>query len=75
MSALADEVRIRRRLPSRAVRRAIREEAGVSQARLAAELGVHPVTVARWELGSRKPSRRHEAAYLAVLDELKASAS
>jgi DNA-binding transcriptional regulator YiaG len=50
--------------------RAIRESAGVSQARLAAELGVHRMTVVRWESGARSPRSDQRAAYAALLAEL-----
>jgi DNA-binding transcriptional regulator YiaG len=73
VSALLDEVHTRRQLPSRALARAIREEACVSQARLAAALGVHPVTVARWELGLRHPRGQTLAAYVRLLAELRES--
>ena len=49
MSLLLENVRKARRLPSPAMRKAIRREAGVSQTRMAAELRVDRVTVARWE--------------------------
>jgi DNA-binding transcriptional regulator YiaG len=59
------------RLPSPAMCRAIRLAAGVSQERIARELGVHRVTVARWELGARRPRTRRAAAYAALLEELR----
>ena len=71
MSKLIEEVRTTRQLPSRAVARAIREDAGISQKRLAEELGVHPVTVARWELGTRRPGARVKVAYVELLDALR----
>ena len=49
MSGLVAEVREAQSLPAPDVARAIREAAQVSQARLAGELGVHELTVARWE--------------------------
>jgi DNA-binding XRE family transcriptional regulator len=45
---LIEEVRARR-LPSAKTRKAIRIAAGVSQVRMAAELGVHRTTLIRWE--------------------------
>ncbi len=71
MSQLTDEVRRARSLPGPALARAIREAAGVSQVRLAAELGVHRVTVVRWETGERAPSGRLRAAYATLLAELR----
>jgi DNA-binding transcriptional regulator YiaG len=70
MNKLTREALTARRLPSPALARAIRNEAGVSQARLAEELGVHRVTVARWEIGSRRPRGRLRLAYVDVLEEL-----
>jgi DNA-binding transcriptional regulator YiaG len=75
MSVLLEEVRVRRQFPSRAVARAIREEAGVSQRRLAEELGVHPVTVARWELGQRRPRGPVLTAYIELLRQLQGQSS
>ena len=46
--------------------RTLREQAGLSQARLAALLGVAPNTVARWERGERKPPPYVEAAITAL---------
>ena len=66
MSQLIDEVRRARSLPRPAMARAIRESAGVSQARLAAELGVHRMTVARWESGARSPRSDQRTAYAAL---------
>jgi transcriptional regulator with XRE-family HTH domain len=73
VSGLLDEVCIRRQLPSRALARAIRMEAGISQATLAHAIGVHPVTVTRWELGTRRPRGRILVAYVEALNELRAS--
>lgn len=56
MSVLLEEVRKAKRLPSPQMRKSIRVEAGISQTRMAAELGVDRVTVARWETpGDRTP--------------------
>jgi DNA-binding transcriptional regulator YiaG len=66
------EVRESRRVPTPALARAIREEAGVSQARLAEELGVQRVTVTRWETGLRRPRGRLRAAYGRLLAQLQA---
>jgi transcriptional regulator with XRE-family HTH domain len=53
--ALIAEVRALRRLPTPSKARAIRQAAGISQARLAEHLGVDRVTVTRWERGLRRP--------------------
>jgi transcriptional regulator with XRE-family HTH domain len=56
MSQIVEEVRLARRLPSPRMRKQIRVDAGVSQTRMAAELGVDRVTLARWETpGDRTP--------------------
>jgi len=72
MSALADEVRRERLLPAPRVLKLIRQAAGVSQARVARELGVGRVSVARYELGQRKPRGDLLARYLVLLEELQA---
>ena len=74
MSALLEEMRARPRPPIPEVARAIRRAAGVSQSRLAAELGVHPVTVARWEGGTRRPQGETLRAWVDLLDQLREAA-
>jgi DNA-binding XRE family transcriptional regulator len=71
---LIEEVRARQ-LPAAKVRRAIRLAAGVSQVRMAAELGVHRLTFVRWENGSIEPrgdNREHYARLLAELQQVSA---
>ena len=58
-------------MPSPTTARLIREAAGVSRARLAREIGVHPVTLGRWEDGRFRPSGAQRVAYLALLEQLK----
>lgn len=70
MSDLLAEVRESLSLPRPAVRREIRDAAGVSQARLAGELGVHVLTVHRWETGTREPRGALRLAYARLLREL-----
>lgn len=67
---LLDEVRRSRRLPPPPMRREIRKAANLSQARLAQELRVHRVSVARWEAGTRTPKGEMRVAYADLLDEL-----
>lgn len=67
---LLEEVRASHRMPSPAAARLIRVTAGVSQERLAAELGVHRMTVHRWEAGERKPRGHIRARYAALLQAL-----
>lgn len=71
MSGLVERARSARRLPSPAAAKAIRIDAAVSQAELAAELGVHRMTVLRWEDGSRRPRGQLLMAYVALLDQLR----
>lgn len=75
MSQLLEEVRRARTLPPPAVAAAIRRSAGVTQARLADELGVHRMTVHRWESGERHPRGTRRAAYAQLLADLQMVAS
>lgn len=70
MSTLLEEVRESLALPGPDVARQIREAAGVSQARLAGELGVHELTISRWEAGTRSPRGDLRRAYSRLLAEL-----
>lgn len=72
MSSLIAEVRAGRRLPSTEMRAAIRRSADVTQVALARELRVHPVTVARWEAGTREPRGELRRRYVELLDALRA---
>ena len=67
---LLEEVRRSRRLPPPDTARKIREAAGVTQERLAQELGVHRMTVHRWETGERTPRGLHRALYAQLLEAL-----
>jgi transcriptional regulator with XRE-family HTH domain len=71
MSQLAQEVANRRRLPPPAIASAIRREAGVTQERLARELGVSRVSISRWESGSRVPSGENRNRYADLLEEIR----
>jgi DNA-binding transcriptional regulator YiaG len=70
MSGLVAEVREALSLPTPAEARAIREAAGISQARLAKELDVHELTVHRWEAGTRTPRGERRLSYARLLREL-----
>jgi DNA-binding transcriptional regulator YiaG len=61
------------RLPSPAVRRRLREDAGLSLREVARLLEVDVMTVLRWERGSR-PRRANAVRYRALLDALEAAA-
>lgn len=71
-AAVAERVRLRRRLPSPQMRRAIRISSGLSAAELAGLMGVTRQAVSKWERGDRTPRGSHLEAYVAVLDELSA---
>jgi DNA-binding XRE family transcriptional regulator len=68
--ALIDEV-IARQLPSVRTRRAIRLAARVSQVRMAAELGVHRLTLISWENGTHEPRGESAERYAQLLNDLK----
>jgi DNA-binding transcriptional regulator YiaG len=70
MNDLVAGVREARSLPRPDEARSIREAAGVSQARLGAELGVHELTVHRWETGIHSPRGETRLAYSRLLREL-----
>jgi DNA-binding transcriptional regulator YiaG len=70
VSELVAEATLGLRLPPPGLAREIRRAAGVSRQRLADELGVHVITVARWERGTRTPRGRLRVAYSRVLAEL-----
>jgi DNA-binding transcriptional regulator YiaG len=65
-----EQARLRRELPTRRRRKAIREAVGLSQAAFARALGVDPATVCRWESGVREPRGSQLARYLEALDQL-----
>lgn len=71
MTALVEEVRLARRLPPPADRKAIRKAAGVSHGRVADELGVHRITVLKWESGDRTPRGDRLRRYVELLEALK----
>ena len=68
---LLDEVRALAALPKPAKARAIRTAVGVSQVRLAAEIGVHRVTLVRWESGEHEPRGPARIAYAQLLEQLR----
>ena len=70
MADLLTEVRESLSLPRPQVRREIREAAGIPQARLAEELGVHVLTVHRWEAGTREPRGELRLGYARLLRRL-----
>jgi len=58
------------RLPTPATCRRIREEAGVTLREAGAVLGVHPMTVLRWERGDVPPRRENAIRYRRFLRAL-----
>ena len=62
--------RLRRRLPDPALRRLIRQRAGVSQDAVAEALGIDRASVSRYESGRRTPCAAVLRRYLDVLDRL-----
>jgi transcriptional regulator with XRE-family HTH domain len=64
--------RRRRSLPDPATRRLIRVTAGVSQAELAAAIGVRGASLSRWETGRRHPRGQVRDRYAHALEELRA---
>lgn len=67
---IADQVRLRRRLPPPHMRRAIRLAAGLSAAEVAAAMGVTRQAVAAWERGRRTPRGPLLSAYIEVLEAM-----
>lgn len=70
LERLLAEAQARRELPAPAVRRLLRERAGLSQADLAQVLGVTRPAVTRWESGCRTPAGKLASDYAAVLERL-----
>jgi transcriptional regulator with XRE-family HTH domain len=69
---LLTEARRRRSLPPAAIRRHLRERAGLSQAEVATVLGVLRPTVTRYESGQREPRGSVRLAYVDLLERLAA---
>jgi DNA-binding XRE family transcriptional regulator len=68
--ALVERVRAAQ-LPPPVERQRIRRAARASLSAVAAELGVSPMTVLRWERGESDPRLDHAAAYGALLASLR----
>jgi len=71
MSTAIDLVRVRR-MAATGVARQIRMEAGLSQAEIADAVGIHRVTLFKWENGKQRPKGPRALRYAEVLDELAA---
>ena len=70
LSQFLEQARQRRSLPPPAVRRVLREQAGLSQHDVALALGIDRATVSRYESGQRAPRRRLVARYISLLARL-----
>jgi len=64
--------RFRRTLPDPALRRLLRERAGLSQDDVASVLGVSRPAITRWETGKRTPRGPLLTQYVELLDRLAA---
>jgi DNA-binding transcriptional regulator YiaG len=69
--ALLGQLRAQRGLPPPNERRRIREAARVSHRQLGDAIGVAPMTIWRWEAGTRPRDPNHLHAYGRLLDELR----
>jgi DNA-binding transcriptional regulator YiaG len=70
LDQLLADANAQRSLPEPAVRRVVRQRAGLSQGDVARVLGVNRVSVTRWESGAREPRRSNAVSYAALLDRL-----
>src|SRR5215210_2934734 len=61
-------------LPEPALRRRLREEAGITQTDLATAIGVSRVTISRYESGRRRPRGKALLDYISLLSSLNPSA-
>jgi DNA-binding transcriptional regulator YiaG len=73
LDELLAQSRFRRSLPDPAVRRLLRERAGLSQDEVASVLGVSRPAVTRWETGKRTPRGLMLTQYVELLDRLAAA--
>jgi len=75
MTALLQEARASALCPAPRVARRIRQTAGLTQQRLADELGVHVATLARWEAGTNQPRGATRSRYSTLLRQLEQAIS
>jgi transcriptional regulator with XRE-family HTH domain len=71
---LVQEVEARRDLPPPRMRKAIRQGAGVSRARLGDVVGVSEASIGFYEAGTRNPSGEHLCLYAEALESLRNAA-
>lgn len=67
---LISKMRLKRAFPSPAVRRHLRQRAGLTQQDIAKVLGTDRASVARYELGTREPRGEILKRYSELLDAL-----
>jgi transcriptional regulator with XRE-family HTH domain len=72
LEKLLADARAARSLPDPALRRLLRERAGLTQGQLASAVGVSRPSVTRWESGIRSPRAPARARYVEVLERLAA---
>lgn len=60
-----------RLLPPPESARALRSDAGLTQAQMASALGVDRATISRWESGSVRPRSSHRVTYADLLSQLR----
>ena len=72
---LASEIQSLRKLPPPEIRRAIREQAGLSRERIAVELDVSESSIRRWETGEKRPRHQHAVAYSELLGRIQTALS
>jgi DNA-binding transcriptional regulator YiaG len=70
LDELLGQIRVRRALPEPAVRRELREAAGLTQREVGRVIGVDEATVSRWESGARAPRGLRRESYAALLKRL-----
>jgi DNA-binding transcriptional regulator YiaG len=75
LDELLEQVRVQRELPGPAIRRELREAAGLTQRDVAHVVGVDEATVSRWESGARDPRGRRRESYSALLKRLREEAA
>ena len=72
LDEVLERAAVRRNLPHPKRCRQLREVAGLTQADVAAAIGVRATAVSRWEGGTRSPTGSRLFAYAALLKRLEA---
>lgn len=71
MTNLAQRLEAATKLPAPRTRRAIRNDAGISQQEIADEIGVHRMTIARWEAGTHQPRGDRLVQYFQIIEQMR----